>query len=209
LTAIKTSYVIQHISRLLSCKIICLIQKVLSICGQDIVEKEEMAIEPHPGFEDTECGREMISLASNINTADNGYQNLNTDEMSTVVLGSSEGVPEQTQFAGCHRQLEHNVSEIQRQELRCGEEGSHQSVESIRSAEFMGTLVSNEDTAGEFVERTGNVTHRAKPQFSRKTDIMLTRPRFGTAKEHVNEMEKSSVIHVQLISAERVGCLKW
>jgi hypothetical protein len=187
----------------LACKIICLIRKVLSVCGQDIVVKEEMAIDLHPDLEYLECGQEMFCLASGISTADNGYHNLNT-----VVLDCSEGEPEQTQFTGGHRQLEHNVSEILSQELRCSEGGSHQSVESI-SGEFMGTVVSNEDTAGEFVEHTGSVSLRAKPQFSGKTDVMLRRPLFGTAKEDVNEMEKSSGIHLQPFSVELVGSLKW
>lgn len=202
-------YHIQQISILLACKIICLIQKVLSICGQDIVVKEEMAIEPHPDSEYMEHDQEMICLASSISTADNGYRNLNTDEMNTVVPGCSEGVPEQTQFSEGHRQLEHNVSEIQNQELRCSEGGSHHSVESIRSAEFMGTLVSTEDTADEFVEQTGGMALGAKPQFSGKTDTMLRRPWFGTAKEDENEMEKSSGIRLQPFSVERVESLKW
>jgi hypothetical protein len=192
-----------------ACKIICLILKVLSICGQDIVEKEEMVIEPHSDFEDMECGQEMVCLASSNSTADHGYRDLNTDVMRTAVLSSNEAVPEQTQFAGDHRQLEHNVSEIQSQELRCSEGGSHQSVESIRCAEFMRTWISNEDTAGEFVEQTSNVTLRLKPQFSGETDVMLRKALFGTAKEDVNEVEKSSGCRLQLFSFESVGSLKW
>lgn len=168
-----------------------------------------MAIEPCPDFEYMECDQEMICLASNISTAGSGKQNLNTDEMGTIELGCSEDVPEQTQFAEGHRQLEHNISEIQSQELRCSEGGSHHSVESIRSAEFMGTLVSIGDTASEFVEHTGSMTRRVKPQFSGKTDTMLRRPWYGTAKEDVNEMEISSGIHLQPFSVEQVGSLKW
>lgn len=197
----KTSYLFQQISILLSCKIICLIQKVLSICGQDIVVKEEMTIEPHPD-------QEMIRLASSISTADSGYQNLNTDEMSIVVLGCNEGVPEQTQFTSGHEQLEHNVSEFQSQELRHTERGFDHSVESI-SSEFVGTVMSNEDTAGEFVEQTGSMTLGMIPQSSGKTDIMLRRPWFGTAKEDVNEMANSSGFHQQPITVERVESLKW
>jgi hypothetical protein len=163
-----------------------------------------MAIDPHPDFEYMECGQEMFCSASSINTADNGYHNLNT-----VVLDCSEGEPEQTEFTRGHRQLEHNVSEIQSQELRCSEGDSHQSVESIRGDELMGTVVSNEDTAGEFVEQTGNMTLRAKPHFSGKTDVMLRRLLFGTANEAVNEMEKSSGIHLQPFSVVLVGSLKW
>lgn len=197
----KTSYLIQQISILLSCKVICLIQKVLSICGQDIVVKEEMTIEPHPD-------EEMINLASSISTADSGYQNLNTDEMSIVVPGCNEGVPEQTHFTGGHEQLEHNVSEIQSQELRHTEGGCHHSVESV-SSEFMGTLISNEDTAGEFVEQTGSMTLEMIPQFSEKTDIVLRRHWFGTAKEDGNKMAQSPGIHLQPFTVERAGSLKW
>jgi hypothetical protein len=188
---------------------ICLIQKVLSVFGQDVVVKEEMAIELNPDFEDLECGQEMICLASSVGTADDECQSLNIEEMNTVVLACSEGVPEETQFTGGHRQLEHNVSEIQSQELRCNGEGSHQSVESIRSTEYMGAAVLNEDAAGECVEQTGSLTLRAKPDLSGQSDVMLRRPCFGTAKKDVNETEKALGIHMQPFSVERVGSLKW
>jgi hypothetical protein len=189
-------------------KLICLLQKVLSVCGQDVVVKEETAIELHPDFENVESGEEMICFATSGST-DSEYQSLNVQEMSTVVLACSEGAPEQTQFAGNHRQLEHNISEILSQELGCSEEGSHQSVESIISANYMGTLVSNEDTTHEFVEQAGNVTYTVKSQSSGKTDVLLRRPIFGTANQDINEVEKASSIHLQPFSLERVGSLKW
>jgi hypothetical protein len=162
--------------------------------------KEEETIELHPDYEFVESDQEMI-LAS-ISSADSGYQNLNIQEMSTVGLACKEGVEMQTQFTGDHRQLEHNVSEILNKDLGCSEEGSKQSVECNRNAKYMGTLVSNEDTAGEFVEQTGIETLRAQSWFSGKIYVMPRRPLSETAKE-------ASSIHLQPSSVEQVGSLKW
>jgi hypothetical protein len=183
-------------------KLICLLQKVLSVCGQDVIVKEEVPIELHPDYEYVETGQEMIFLTPSVSSADSGYQNLNIQEMSTVGLVCREGVEEQTQFTGDHRQLEHNVSEILNKDLGCSEEGLNQSVESNRNTKYMGTVVSNEDTAGEFVEQTGIETLKAQPWLSGKTYVMPRRPLFGTAKE-------TSSIRLQPSSVEQVGSLKW
>jgi hypothetical protein len=96
-------------------------------------------------------------------------------------------------------QLEHIVSEILSKELGCNEEGSNQSAEVTRNAKYMGTVVTSEDTACEFVEQTGSDTLTAKLQFSGKTYVRQRRPIFGTAKED----------HLQPFSVEQAGSLKW
>jgi len=179
-------------------QIVCIFEQVAAV-------KEKMVVEGHSNFEDLGCDKGKTCSGFSIHTANCKNQNLSSTDLRTVQFACYEGMPENAQFAGGYRQLQHRLPEIQNPEVVCREEGSYQSTGNVQKgkAVFLGKVGIYEGSAGKRVGETSGMRLRVKPEFNERTG-MLWRPLSG-------EAEKENILGIQLqpLSLEKVGSLKW
>jgi hypothetical protein len=177
---------------------VCIFEQIAAV-------KEKIVIEGHTDFEDLGCDKRKTCSGFSINTGNCKHQNLSSMDLRTVQFVRNEGMPEDTQFTGGYRQLQHRLPEIQNPEVVCREEGSYQSTGNVQkgNAVFLGQVGIHEGSAGKCVGETSGMRLRVKPEFNERTG-MLWRPLS-------REAEKENVLGIQLqpLSLEQVGSLKW
>jgi hypothetical protein len=173
--------------------------------------KDEVTIDEDPYFEDPKFGQGMKECSTFCeDSIDKPYQNFNSERLSTAFV-SSEDMSEPIRLNDDYRQLQHTVPKIHVRELTSSEEGSLQSVRNMskRSTKCMEQVKSSEGTSGEYVEQTGNMRLRVKPDFSRQTDKISGRCMFGAETEVVSEMPTALGIGVLHSSPIHLGRLEW
>lgn len=179
-------------------QIVCIFEQVAAV-------KEKRVVEGHSDFEDLGCDKGKTCSGSSIDTANCKHQNLSRTDLRTVQIACNKGMPEDTQFTGGYRQLQHRLPEIQNPEIMCREEGSYQSIGNVQNgnAGFLGKVGIYEGSVGKCVGETSSMRLRVKPEFNERTGL-LWRPLS-------REAEKENILGIQLqpLSLEKVGSLKW
>jgi len=179
-------------------RIVCIFEQVAAV-------QEEMLVEGHSDFEGSGYDKGKTCSGFSTDTANRKHQNLSSTDLRTVQFATNEGIPEDTQFTGGYRQLQHRLPEIQNPEVMSREEGSYKSIGNVQkeNAVFLGKVGIYEGSAGKCVGETSSMRLRVKPEFNERTG-MLWRPLSG-------ETEKENILGIQLqpLSLEQVGSLKW
>jgi len=170
------------------------------IFEQVAAEREKKVVAGH-----SDLGCDKGKTFSGFSTDTAKHKNLNSTDLRTVQFACNKGMPEDTQFTGGYRQLQHRLPEIRNPEVMCREEGSYQSIGNVQkeNAVFLGKVGIYESSAGKCAGETSSIRLRVKPEFNERTG-MLWRPLSG-------EAEKENILGIQLqpLSLEQVGSLKW